>query len=182
MRILLGLLIGGSLGAFIGYKGQCATGTCPLTSNPYIGGVYGALIGALLSAPFAARENASTTASLSKESSQMVTETHSANIVNLGSEAAFTTNVLQASKPVLVDLWAPWCGPCRAQAPVLERLAGQLGDAARIVKVNVDQFPRIASELGVQGIPTLVIFRDGKESERFVGLQTYETLKEALGA
>jgi len=71
--------------------------------------------------------------------------------------------------PVLVDIWAPWCGPCRAIAPILEKLAIDRAGTLRIVKVNADQEPTLSSRLGVQGIPTLVLFNNGTEISRQVG-------------
>ena len=71
--------------------------------------------------------------------------------------------------PVLVDLWAPWCGPCRFVEPGVERAAGSLAGRLKVVKVNVDEAPRTAERLGVQGIPTLVLLRDGREVARQVG-------------
>lgn len=78
--------------------------------------------------------------------------------------------VLTASPvPTLVDLWAPWCGPCRSIAPVLERMAVSRAGRFRVVKVNVDDHPEVSARLGVQGIPTLVLFRGGREIGRQVG-------------
>jgi thioredoxin 2 len=76
---------------------------------------------------------------------------------------------LQASMPVLVDLWAPWCGPCRAMAPALEQLARDRAGRLKIVKINVDEAPQIAERFGVQGIPLLVLTRDGQELARQAG-------------
>lgn len=84
------------------------------------------------------------------------------------SPASFDPEV-QASVPVLVDLWAPWCGPCRAMAPALEQLARDRAGRLKIVKINVDEAPRIAERFGVQGIPLLVLTRDGKELARQAG-------------
>ena len=84
-------------------------------------------------------------------------------------DANFASEVLQADCPVLVDFWAPWCGPCRAVAPALEQLAVDRAGALRIVKVNVDQSPEVSARLGVQGIPTMVLFFDGAEISRQVG-------------
>ena len=71
--------------------------------------------------------------------------------------------------PILVDLWAPWCGPCRTVAPALEQLAVDLAGSVRVVKVNVDEAPDVSARLGVQGIPTMVLFRSGSEIARQVG-------------
>ena len=81
----------------------------------------------------------------------------------------FDETVVQSDLPVLVDFWAPWCGPCKMIAPVLEELAGELGDKVVIAKVNTDQNPIYAQRLGVQGIPTMVLFKDGAEVDRVVG-------------
>ena len=83
-------------------------------------------------------------------------------------------------KTVLVDFWAPWCGPCRMQGPILEEAAASLGEAATVAKVNVDNSPATAAKYGVMSIPTLILFRDGREVRRFVGLQRKDTLVEAV--
>lgn len=82
--------------------------------------------------------------------------------------ATFTATITD-STPVLVDFWAPWCGPCRHVAPVLEELSRELAGKVRITKVNVDDEPGLADRYVVQGIPTLVLFADGREIDRVVG-------------
>ena len=92
-------------------------------------------------------------------------------------EQNFTAEVLQSEKPVLVDFWATWCGPCKRQAPVVEELAGE---GYAVGKVDVDEQPGLAQQYRIMSIPTLVIFKGGKEAERFVGLTSKEVLKHAL--
>jgi thioredoxin 1 len=77
----------------------------------------------------------------------------------------------------LVDFWAPWCGPCRMIAPILDELAGELKDKARIVKINVDENPQVASQFGVMSIPTLLLFKNGKKVDQRVGGQAKPQLK-----
>ena len=77
--------------------------------------------------------------------------------------------VVTSERPVIIDFWAPWCGPCRAIAPMLDEIARELGDAVTIGKVNVDEHPALASRFGIQAIPQLLFFKDGAEKDRLVG-------------
>jgi len=85
-------------------------------------------------------------------------------------ESNFDSEVLQSQLPVLADLWAPWCGPCKALAPVLEKVAKHYGEKLKIVKINIDDNPSIASKYGVMSIPTLLFFANGEVQEQLVGL------------
>lgn len=97
-------------------------------------------------------------------------------IVKEVSDSSFETDVLGASKPVLVDFWAQWCTPCRMLAPTVEAVAEQFRDSANVVKLNVDDNPSTAQRYGIKGIPTLILFRDGKEVERVVGATSKESI------
>ena len=95
-------------------------------------------------------------------------------------DATFAEGV--ASGVTLVDFWAPWCGPCRMQGPIIEEVASKTGDAATVAKVNVDQAPQTASRFGIRSIPTIVILNDGEVIKQFSGVQSEDTLLDTLSA
>ena len=95
-------------------------------------------------------------------------------------DANFAETVAASPLPVLLDLWAPWCGPCRMVAPILEQLAREWAGRIRIGKLNVDENPRTAARFGVQSIPTLLILRQGQEIERMVGALPKEAIAQRL--
>ena len=92
----------------------------------------------------------------------------------------FDKEVTQEAGKVLVDFWAPWCGPCRMQTPILEKLSAAGEIKAKIVKLNTDENGPIAQKFGIVSIPTLILFENGKEIERFVGVQPENVLKSKL--
>ena len=91
-------------------------------------------------------------------------------------EENFGQEVLKSPKPVLVDFWATWCGPCQMQGPVFEEAAGKFSDKAVFGKVNVDEEPGLAQQFGVMSIPTLILFKDGKAADTMVGFHPMEEL------
>ena len=103
----------------------------------------------------------------------------SQNITN-ADQSNFQKTVLESQKPVLVDFWAPWCGPCKAVAPVIEELADDYGDKAGFAKVNVDEEPNLAANYKVMSIPTIIIFKDGKPTEQVIGYKPKNELKKLL--
>ncbi len=96
-------------------------------------------------------------------------------------DAVFNKEVIESTVPVLVDFWAPWCGPCRMQGPIVEELDKEIDSTkAKVSKLNVDENPVSASQYNVMSIPTLLVFKNGQVVERFVGVQSKDILKNAL--
>jgi thioredoxin 1 len=92
-------------------------------------------------------------------------------------DASYQQDVLESDLPVLVDFWAPWCGPCRIMSPVVEQLADEYEGRLRVAKVNTDENQSTPGSLGIRGIPTLVLYRNGEEQERVVGVRPKDDLK-----
>ena len=95
-------------------------------------------------------------------------------------DASFPEQVLESSVPGLVDFWAPWCGPCRMVAPVVDEIAEQYEGQIKVVKLNTDENPQVASQYGIRSIPTLMIFKDGQRVDMVVGAVPKTTLANTL--
>ncbi|CAB5121437.1 Thioredoxin [Olavius algarvensis associated proteobacterium Delta 3] len=100
--------------------------------------------------------------------------------INEIDDGNFEAEVLNSEMPVLVDFWAPWCGPCRAIAPVVEELAGVFGDRVRFAKCNVDDNPVTPGKYGIRAIPTLILFKGGEVAEQITGIVAKSKLEEAI--
>jgi thioredoxin 1 len=157
--LLIYLLIGGSLGALLGYFGSCKSGACPLTANWRRGAFFGALIGLLF---YSATGGGANSTAMNQST---------ANVKHI-TDADFDVAVTQAALPVVADFYATWCGPCRRLAPTMDNLADQYAGKIKFVKVNVDESPKLAQKFQVEGIPMLLYFKDGKPTDTSVGLLT----------
>lgn len=96
-------------------------------------------------------------------------------------DSSFDTEVIQSDIPVLVDFWAPWCGPCKAIAPMVEELAGSYGDRVKFAKCNVDDNPVTPGKFGIRAIPTLIFFKEGNVVDQITGMVAKSKLEESLG-
>jgi thioredoxin 1 len=102
------------------------------------------------------------------------------DLVTEVSDSSFEADVLKSDKPVLVDFWAEWCAPCRMLAPTVDAVAQKYAANARVVKLNVDDNPAISQRYGIKGIPTLILFKAGKEAERVVGATSKEAISRII--
>jgi thioredoxin 1 len=167
-KLMISVLVGGGIGAALGYFGKCSSGTCPLTSTWWRGALYGAVLGCL----FYFISGGGRAASMNKSTAN----------IKLIKEGEFDAEVVQSSLPVVVDFYATWCGPCKLLAPMLDELAGPLANQVKFVKINVDEAPSLSQRFDIQAIPTLIFFKNGKVVDRLIGLPSKDTLKMRLGS
>jgi len=167
--IIIKVLIGCVLGALMGYYGQCSSGTCPLTSTWWRGAIYGGVLGFL----FAMSSSGGPSAGEMNQSTKNVKHV---------AEAEFDAAIAKSTVPVLVDFYAPWCGPCKALAPDLDKKAEEFTGKIEFLKVNVDEAAELSKRFNIEGVPTLLFFREGKVVDTFVGRPSADVLKSRLEA
>jgi thioredoxin 1 len=110
-----------------------------------------------------------------------IPESKGTSLAEAVTEQTFEAEVLKSDKPVLVDFWAEWCGPCHAVSPILERIAEERADELRLVKVNIDEEQGLAMRYGIASIPTMVLFKDGEPAAAAIGAQPKGALERSLG-
>ena len=165
MSLIFSVLIGAGLGMVLGHFGKCSSGSCPLTATWWRGGLYGAILGFMFHAVSTGNGSNST---------------ESARNVKLIQEQQFQAEVSRAAGPVVVDFFATWCGPCKALSPILDSLAEPLTNRVKFVKVDVDRAAKLAQRFEVEGVPTLLFFKDGQVVDKMVGLPTRDALQQRL--
>jgi thioredoxin 1 len=169
IKLIIGIAIGMGVGALMGHFGQCSTGGCPLTANPYRGAIYGGVMGALFALSFGGAS-----------SSRNVPEVESKALVHIEDAAGFEQHVLKSEGPCLADFYSDRCGPCRRLAPVMASIANKYEGRATVCKVSLDAAPDLASPYGIRGIPAVLFFENGKEVNRIVGLRSQGTYEKEL--
>jgi thioredoxin 1 len=176
IKLLLGVLIGGAIGAVLGYFGKCSSGTCPLTANPFRGALYGAIVGGLLASVLSVQPQEGTAPSVDKQAVPKETmgapeNSGDSGVIHINNRSDFEAKVLHASGIFLVDLYSDRCPPCRMLAPTINSLADKYTGKTTVCKVNIDRAPAIADGYSVMAIPTVLFIKDGREVKRLVGLQ-----------
>ncbi len=166
--LILCASIGGGIGAAFGYFSKCPTGRCPLIANWRRGALYGAMVGVL----FYFITGVGGSAAMNQST---------ANVTHIAG-AEFEAEVIHSPKPVVVDFYATWCGPCKILSPRLDKLAGSFTNKIKFVKINVDEAPDLSQRFNIQGIPTLLFFKDGKVVDGVVGLMSSDDLRSHLEA
>ena len=172
VKIIVGVLIGGGIGALMGYFGKCSSGACPLTATPYRGAIYGAVMGLFFAYAFGLT-------AVNRGSNKQDSDA----LVHINSSEEFAQLVLESELPVLADFFSNSCPPCRRLSPIISALADEYKDKALICKVSMDLAPDLAAPNNIKGIPAVLFFVDGKEVERIVGLRSksdYITLLDEL--
>jgi thioredoxin 1 len=195
-KILLGVLIGGTIGAVLGYLGKCSSGTCPLTANPYRGAIYGAIVGALLASALSIQPKEKPEGSdivhikNKSDSNFEVVEANGSNLMESLTKETFLQKVFnyeqnkewkfEGEVPCIVDFYADWCGPCKMVEPILQELAQEYQDKINIYRVDTEAEPELAAAFGIQSIPSLLFVPLNDKPQMAAGALPKETLKQVI--
>lgn len=181
IRLLVGMMIGGGIGALMGYFGKCTSGMCPLTANPLRGAIVGSVFGMLFALSYGGTRGESTgeksqpTKAAAGKSVEGKVEFPSKQeaLIHVNNEMDFKHYVLEAEIPCLVDFFSLQCPPCRVVGPIVEKLAGEYEGRAVVCKVSLDvaENQKLAEQYRIMAIPTVIFFSKGKPTKQFVGLR-----------
>ena len=195
-RILLGVLIGGAIGAVLGYFGKCSSGACPLTANPYRGAIYGAIMGTLLASALSIqpkeKPEVSDVVQVENKSDPNVEELKANGSLLMESltKETFLQKVFNYEQnkewkfkgelPCIIDFYADWCGPCKMVEPILKELAEEYQGKLNIYRVDTQAQPELAAAFGIQSIPSLLFVPLNDKPQMAVGALPKETLKKTI--
>ena len=167
LKFIIFLIAGAGIGALMGYFGKCTNGQCPLTANPLRGALWGLFLAGIAAYPMLL-------GALRKPVPS------SPNILHITGKIDLDKILADDTKPVLIDFYADWCGPCRGLSPTINRLADEFKGRVNVIKINIDNFSDIAKNYGVQSIPTVIIINKGAEIKRITGANLFEAYAETL--
>jgi len=195
-RIFLGVVIGGSIGAVLGYFGKCSSGSCPLTANPYRGAIYGAVLGALLTSVFwpksQEKPRSSNVVHVNSESGLNARELkeNGGGLVESLTKDSFLQKVFNYEQnkewkfkgklPCIVDFYADWCGPCKMVEPILQELAQEYQGKLNIYRVDTQAQQELAAAFGIQSIPSILFVPLNDKPQLAIGALPKKTLKKAI--
>ena len=196
VRILLGVLIGGAIGAVLGYFGKCSSGSCPLTANPYRGAVYGAVLGTLLTSVFwpKSQENprSSDVAHVNSESDlkQTVLKENGSGLMESLTKDSFLQKVFnyeqnkewkfEGKLPCIIDFYADWCGPCKMVEPILKELAQEYQGKLNIYRIDTQAQQELAAAFGIQSIPSMLFVPLNDKPQMAIGALPKKALEKAI--
>lgn len=176
IKLLIGVLVGVGLGAALGYFGQCSSGTCPLTANPFRGAIYGGVMGLLFAFTSGGTARKSPAEVIPPGEQPLPGE----GLIHIATVEEFDRYVVAATMPCLADFYSDHCPPCRRLAPTIGKLAEKYRGRAVVCKVSTDAAPQLAQSHDIRGIPAVLFFDGGKEVARLVGQQPQKAYEQVL--
>jgi len=195
-RIFLGVVIGGLIGALLGYFGKCSSGACPLTANPYRGAIYGAVMGALLASALlpkakekAESSNITHVTNVSDSNAKILKKNRSGFVESLTKDS-FLQKVFnyeqnkewkfEGKLPCIIDFYADWCGPCKMVEPILQELAQEYQGKLNIYRVDTQAQQELAATFGIQSIPSMLFVPLNDKPQMAMGALPKKALEKAI--